>query len=64
MEDHGEGGAARRASGRVRKVAPKVGAALQDSNMRAQVSSYPFISTRIVSLLIFRVLGLGTKFCR
>lgn len=39
MEDHGEGGAARRASGRVRKVAPKVGAALQDSNMRAQAAA-------------------------
>lgn len=39
MDEHGDAGATRRASGRVRKVAPKVGAALQDTNMRAQAAA-------------------------
>jgi hypothetical protein len=41
MMDDGES-SARRSSSRARKVAPKMGAALLDSNTRAQVILLPF----------------------
>jgi len=38
MDENGESSVARRASSRARKIAPKVGAALMDTNMRAQAA--------------------------